>query len=266
MNTVVQYYEKMDEDTRLTSNKARRVEFITTVEVLDRYIPQDARILDVAAGTGIYTFYYAEKGHDVFAADITPKHIDIIQDKMKAHSKPLKLQSAVNDATDLSMFNQGQYDVVLCLGPIYHLLDQGDRKKCISECLRVLKSGGILAIAYVNKHYIFPHIVTRDKRFLKESIMKRVVLDSCTSASDEDCYWTDAYYSTPEEIEQLLEEFEVERIDHVATDGLSPLLRDTVDSMNDEEYRVWIDYHMMTCREKSIMGISNHGLLICRKL
>jgi hypothetical protein len=96
--------------------------------------------------------------------------------------------------------------------------------------------------------------------------MKKIVLKNCVEASDEDCYWTDAYYATPEEIEQLLEEFKTERIDHVATDGLSPLLRDTVDGMTDEEYKVWIDYHMMTCREKSIMGISNHGLYLCRKL
>lgn len=266
MNNVVQYYEKTNEDTRLTSNNARRIEFITTVSVLDKYIPQDASILDVAAGTGVYAFHYAEKGHEVFAADITPKHIDIILEKAKTNSKALKIQAAVNDATDLGIFRPEGYDVVLCLGPMYHLLDQGDRKKCILECLRVLKPGGILAIAYVNKHFIFPHLVIRDKKFLKDNIMRNIAIDSCARASDEDCYWTDASYTTPEEIEKLMEEFNVEKVDHVATDGLSPMLRDAVDSMNEEEYKVWLDYHMLTCREKSIMGISNHGLYVCRKL
>lgn len=266
MNSVVQYYENNNEDSRLTSNNARRIEFITSISVLDKYIPKDSKILDVAAGTGVYAFYYAEKGHAVFAADITPKHVDIILDKVKAQSKPLNIKAAVNDATDLSMFNEEEYDAILCLGPIYHLLDEADRKKCISECLRVLKPGGILAIAYVNRYYMLPHLVSRDKKFSKDSIMKKILLQSCANAADEDSYWTDAYYSTPEEMEQLAENFNVEIIDHVATDGLSPMLRDMVDGMDEQEYKVWTDYHMMTCREKSIMGISNHGLLICRKL
>lgn len=30
-------------------------------------------------------------------------------------------------------------------------------------------------------------------------------------------------------------------------------------------YEVWLKYHMRTCRERSILGMSNHGLVIVRK-
>ena len=39
-----------------------------------------------------------------------------------------------------------------------------------------------------------------------------------------------------------------------------------VDQMTDEEFKIWCNYHYLVCREKSLMGASNHGLVIARKL
>ena len=78
MNYVVDSYENYKEENRLTTNNARRIEFVTTTRVLDEIIDTKSKILDCAAGTGIYAFWFADKGHDVTATDITPRHIDII--------------------------------------------------------------------------------------------------------------------------------------------------------------------------------------------
>ena len=40
-------------------------EFITTTRVLDEVISTKSPILDCAAGTDIYAFWLADKGHDV---------------------------------------------------------------------------------------------------------------------------------------------------------------------------------------------------------
>lgn len=78
MNYVVDSYENYKEENRLTTNNARRIEFVTTTRVLDEIIDTKSKILDCAAGTGIYAFWFADEGHDVTATDITPRHIDII--------------------------------------------------------------------------------------------------------------------------------------------------------------------------------------------
>ncbi|SHI60898.1 class I SAM-dependent methyltransferase [Lutispora thermophila] len=267
MNSVVNWYEKYDEDSRLTTNKARRVEFIVSTRILDGYMNPDDYILDVAAGTGIYTFYYARKGHNVLATDLTPKHIQIINNKLNDEYKGFHIKAEVNNAIDLSMFEDNQFDTVLCFGPIYHLIEVDDRKRCINECLRVLKEGGILAIAYINKHYIIPHILAEyNKNVLRDSVIKKVIDNGVIKAGEEDCFWTDAYFSSPIEMEEFLDEFNVKIIEHVATDGISTLLGRVIDDMTEDEYKTWIDYQLKTCREKSILGISNHGLIICRKI
>ena len=59
MNYVVDSYENYKEENRLTTNNARRIEFVTTTRVLDEIIGTNSKILDCAAGTGIYAFWFA---------------------------------------------------------------------------------------------------------------------------------------------------------------------------------------------------------------
>lgn len=84
-NYVVDNYENYQEENRLTTNNARRIEYLTTVRIFDEYIGDGMKILDCAAGTGIYSFYLAERGNDLTATDITPRHIDIINSTFPAN-------------------------------------------------------------------------------------------------------------------------------------------------------------------------------------
>ena len=109
MNYVVESYENYKEEDRLTTNNARKIEFITTTRVLDEVIDAESKILDCAAGTGVYAFWLADKGHDVTATDITPRHIDIINQTLK--TKKYSMNTAVLDATDMSCFADDTFDV-----------------------------------------------------------------------------------------------------------------------------------------------------------
>jgi ubiquinone/menaquinone biosynthesis C-methylase UbiE len=265
LKTIVDYYQNNDEDSRISTNKARKIEFIISTKILEEHIKPESKILDVASGTGVYSIHYAENGHDVLAADITPKHIETLNKKIQASSKKLKIETLVNNAIYLSTFNSDSFDAVLCMGPLYHLIENSDREKCISECFRVLKKDGILAIAYINKYYIIPHLLTGGSKSLTSSLVSKVIDEGVIKDGDEDCFWTDAFFTTPTEIEEFLSQFSMDIIDHVAVDGLSPCLRGSIDAMSDKEYEVWVNYQLKTCREKSILGISNHGLVICIK-
>lgn len=81
-NFVVDSYEHSKEEDRLTTNNARKIEFVTTTRIFDELFDNKMKVLDCAAGTGVYAFYSADKGYDVTATDITPRHIDIINQKL----------------------------------------------------------------------------------------------------------------------------------------------------------------------------------------
>ena len=69
-NYVVESYENYKEEDRLTTNNARKIEFITTTRIFDELFRNHSKILDCAAGTGAYAFYLADQGYDVTATDM----------------------------------------------------------------------------------------------------------------------------------------------------------------------------------------------------
>ncbi|WP_291580324.1 class I SAM-dependent methyltransferase [Clostridium sp. UBA6640] len=265
MNNVIDFYEGYDEDNRLKRDNARKIEFTVTTNILNEYIESDFNILELGAGTGAYSFYYAERGNSLLATDLTPKHVDIIKEKAKLKGDEIKLSAEIANATDLSQYKTKSFDVVTCLGPMYHLTEESDRVKCIQEALRVLKPGGILAIAYINKHYVIHVIMAYQRKSFGRTFVDNLLNTGINKEDDENSFLTIGFFTTPIEIENFISGFNVEIIDHAATDGICSLLRDPIDELNDEEYNVWTNYMISSCREKSLLGMSNHGLLVCRK-
>lgn len=263
-NYVVDNYENYQEENRLTTNNARRIEYLTTVRIFDEYIGNGMKILDCAAGTGIYSFYLAERGNDLTATDITPRHIDIINETLK--EKNYRMNTAVLDAADMSIFADHSFDVVLNMGPFYHLLTEDQRNKCMSESLRVLKKGGLIFTAYIPRYYLYQMAALTDANYLDKDFAEQITQTGILRHDDEKCFWTDTYYSTRSEMEELYRSNAVQVIDHFAQDGLTPLFASKVDSWTEKEFKVWCDYHYSVCRETSILGASNHVMIVGRKM
>lgn len=262
-NYVVESYENYREENRLTTNNARRIEFINTVRILDGHIKDNSTILDCAAGTGIYAFYLVEKGHNVTATDITPRHIDIMNKERK--EKAYHMDTAVMDATDLSAFADETFDVVLNMGPFYHLIQECDREKNIRETLRVLKKGGLLFTAYIPRYYVFQYIALQNEEYLDHNLAKQLIQTGVLRHDDEKCFWTDTYYATCEEMESLYKQQGLTIVDHFAQDGATPHFAEKVDKWNKDQFQIWCDYHYSVCRERTLLGASNHVMIVGKK-
>ena len=68
-----------------------------------------------------------------------------------------------------------------------------------------------------------------------------------------------------EDIAELDSHFPVERIKLVATDGATNYNRPLVDSMDDQTFEKWVEYHLTTCERQDLIGASNHTLDILKK-
>jgi hypothetical protein len=66
-------------------------------------------------------------------------------------------------------------------------------------------------------------------------------------------------------MQELYQKYNLEIVEHFAQDGLAPLFAEKVDKWNVEQFKIWLDYHMSVCTEKSIIGMSNHVIIIGRK-
>ena len=59
---VKEYYNNYKEDERFVA-KHRRVEFLTTVNYIEKYATKGCKIVELGAGTGAYSIYLAKKGY-----------------------------------------------------------------------------------------------------------------------------------------------------------------------------------------------------------
>lgn len=256
---VKDYYEDYDEDSRLIKDNSHSIEFITTTTYIDKYISKGDKILEVGAATGRYSFYFAENGFDVTALELSEKHVDIMKNKLNNIS--LNMEVVQGNALDLSRFEDETYDSILCLGPIYHLIHEEDRLRCIKECLRVLKPGGIIAVAYISKFAHFADMVKRNKDDIKDEGLQNI-FKTCIESNDPDACF---YFSTYEDIEKLMADSNVQKSTHIATDGIADMLRSSINSLTDEEFDLWMQYHLNTCENSNLIGYSKHCLYIGRK-
>jgi len=248
---IKRYYENYDEEGRLFRDKAHLPEYLTTLRYFDRLFAPGSRILDACAGTGRYAFYLAEQGHCVTACDLVEHHVNLIRAKPEAE----KLAGiAVCDVLDLSRFAENSFDVVLCMGAMYHLPSEGERTQAIRECARVCKPGGLIVLSYLN---YFAAVAAELEPGLGN-------LGDLLAEFGEggDCLWK---ATTPVKMERCAEAAGLTVLHNIGTDGISFVLADKVNAASDEAFDKWMDYIYQHCEEPDTIGYSMHGLLIGRK-
>jgi SAM-dependent methyltransferase len=114
---------------------------------------KQARVLDIACGTGILALELARCGHSVHGADISPEMIEIA--KSKAVGVP-NLSFDVRDMVELS--SDKKYDVVTCTyDSINYLLRLRDVWRMLMSVISVLDSDGLLIFDSNTKYLYMKH-------------------------------------------------------------------------------------------------------------
>lgn len=253
-NNIEQYYNDCDESRRLKINKVHLIEYLTTFHFLEKHLPKGCSVLDCCAGCGVYAFPLAKNGYIVTAADLMAKHVDIMNSSVD--SKYLQDVFQIN-TLDMSKLSDNSFDAVICLGALYHLLDEADRKKTVSECLRVLKSGGIFMFSYLNRNASFINIMKKCPPPIEQGLA--IMQNGRKNA--------DLFYGMDfDESDKLADAFNLEKITNAGTDGLIYPLYNELNALDENQFELYMSYHLATCEQPSIIGHSMHGLWIGRKL
>lgn len=251
------YTNTINEDERLLSRKSHLVEYLTTMRYIKKFAKKGCKILEIGAATGVYSIELAKQGYKVTAVDLTPRNIEILQEKAKGVKN---ITSLVGDALDLSMFKDGEFDVVLNLGPMYHLYNQKDKDRAIAETIRVCKPKGICMFAYLsNASIVWNYGIRKNKMTEMKSCLKK---DGRLKDIPEEIF--SSYYI--EDFKKQFDKTKTSYITNVATDGLSETMRDYInDIISDEAYEMFLNWHFATCERPDQQGLSTHLLYICKK-
>lgn len=258
---LIEFYNTYDEDSRLRSRHGS-VEFLTTMHYVEQYLTPKARILEIGAGTGRYSHALARQGYPVDAVELVEHNIEVFQRNTQA-GEPVTISQG--NALDLSAIPDNCYDITLLLGPLYHLYTPEDKRQAIREALRVTKPGGILFAAYVISDGCLLDESFRRGNIDVAEYIRTGLLDGETFAAKSEP--KDLFELVrKEDIDALMSGFPVKRLHYVASDGCARLLREAIDAMDDETFRLYLKYHFVTCEREDLVGVTSHALDISRKL
>jgi len=128
------------------------VECAVTSRYLERHIPAGAVVADVGVGGGYYAELLARRGCSLRLVDITQPLLDATVNRLEAVGLLERiLSTCLASATHLDSLPGACCDVVLYLGPLYHLTAAEDRAQAVREASRVLTPHGLFYAAAINR-------------------------------------------------------------------------------------------------------------------
>ena len=275
------YYEKFDEDHRLKTRHGQVEFFVTMKNILaaanggfskaqegasdsERSQGQEGaasarpnvplKILDVGAATGAYSVPLSRQGFDVTAVELVQSNLQ------KLRAKHEKVKCWKGDARDLHFLDGAAFDIVLLLGPLYHLHTEEDKLKALTEAARVAKKGGLVFCAYtMNEYAVTQYCFGQNK--IKENLEAGQIDKSFKTVSrDGDLY----SYVRLEDINALKEKSGLERVKIFSPDGPADYMRRELNAMDQETFELFKNYALEISERPELLGAGSHLVDVLR--
>lgn len=233
-----------------------------TWRYLDKYLPSRGKILEIGAGTGAYTVPLARRGYTITAVDFSPKLMDVCKKRVAEEGLEEKVTCLVADARNIADVASSNFDAVLLMGPLYHLVLEEDRKTALKESINRLKTGGIIFSTFISRFGIWGDVMKKVPQMIEaQADVQSVIRRGRDSDNPSPEISFRAYFATVSEAKALHQKAGFKTL---ALAGIEPAggADEIYNSLQGTRRQLWLDLLFSISTEKSIIGASNHLLYI----
>ncbi|MCR4675002.1 MAG: methyltransferase domain-containing protein [Lachnospiraceae bacterium] len=263
MNFLEEHYNKFFEEKRLNSRHGQ-VEYRLTMKYIIKELkeieekgksPSEIRIADIGAGTGRYAIPLSEMGYEVTAVEPVQHNLGVMKAK-KSNVTCMK-----GNALKLKKLEEESFDLVLMLGPMYHLFTMEDKKQAMSEAKRIAKPGAVIFVAYLMNEYGVLTYGFKERHILEVLRDHRLDDEFSCSSSEEDLY----DYVRIDVINELAESSGMKRKLLFTPDGPADYMRRELNQLSEEEFEEFVRYVESICERQELIGAAAHTVDILQK-
>jgi SAM-dependent methyltransferase len=242
-----------------------RTEFALTLKALDESLPPaPADVLDIGGGPGRYAIELSRRGYSVTLVDLSQANLDMAA--RQAAEVGVSLHGALHaNALDLSDFADGSFDAVLLMGPLYHLISLEERTRCIQEAKRVLKPGGLLFAAFINRYGVFVDAAAKypNDVFERRELWEGIWRDGVNPPPHDS--FTDAYFAMPAEVLPLMEGQGFSTLKLLGLEGIVSGHEDASNALQGEAWEYWVKLNYAYAQDPALHAASQHLLYVGKK-
>jgi SAM-dependent methyltransferase len=128
------------------------VELGVTLRWLARVAKADDVVAEIGVGGGHYTEFLAQRDCRLHLVDISARLLDAVEEKLRQAGLEGRIagRHPISGA-NLEGLPSESVDLALLMGPLYHLQSLAERQRSVYESARILKRGGTLFAAGINR-------------------------------------------------------------------------------------------------------------------
>ena len=146
---------------RLEATAYGRLKAIIHADFIQRYVASGDRVLDAGCGPGRFSITAARLGAKVTALDLSDRQLQLAEEKIGQSGLMESVEDFVQgDITDLSVFPDGRFDVVVCYGGALSYVRER-RHEAAAELVRVVRPGGAVLISVMSRYGASLNLVRR---------------------------------------------------------------------------------------------------------
>jgi SAM-dependent methyltransferase len=243
------------------------VEFAMTKRMLDRWILAGARVAEIGVGVGHYSEHLAARGSRIHLIDITQRLLDATAARLRNAGLEREVAGVSRlSATDLAGIDSSSFDAVMLFGPLYHLCALSERRRAVEEAARILKHGGFVYAAGINRLPYFrdqfrqrPRVVVERREF-HQQLLKGGNVDPEHVPS-----LGFAHLTTATEFQSLFAGL-FEEVVLLGVESFTAAWQPTLNGLPAEQVEAWLDLVEQTGTTPEGLGASDHFLFVGQKV
>lgn len=244
-----------------------RVEFASTLKLIEKYFPKTGKICDIGGGPGRYAIELTRRGYRVTLSDLSDEEIHLGEKEFERENLTAD-GFLVADACDLSALASETFDAGLLLGPMYHLVEAETRRKSLQEFRRILKPNGIGIISYLNSWGLMRTGINDFPSRYENISFLHSMLEGKTFVGDELKSFTESFWSTPELSLAEVEQNGFEVISYAGAESFAGGMALQLEKLEKEmrqTYENIIEAAAETCELKQFRDNTDHLQIVVRK-
>lgn len=264
LSDIRDYYagEVEREDERLQRHQLERD---LTWRYFNDYLPPTGRILEIGAATGGHTVWLASRGYPIVSVDLSKFELARCQEHLTRLGFSHLVDCRISDARWLNEVPEQNFDAVLLMGPLYHLIYTEDRLQAVQQAVQRLKPGGTIIASFISRLGILGDLMKNVPGLIEELDEVRSIIDLGYDPPDYPRGGFRGYFAKIDEIEPLFESTGVLTQAFVATEPCISADDEGYNKLTGQQRELWLDLMFEISRERCMLASSRHWLYIGRK-